>query len=232
MAAAGQFASVLFGCHRTSLNSLFTMRSSPNPDQRRRALCDVAIRLLAEGGLKSATHLKVDRAAGFPVGTTSFYFRTSSALLCAVAERVAELDLKDLRAATRDPGGDGRPSGLATLVVRSGTGARLGRTKARHELALQAARDPKLADALRSSTDEFSALIRDVVVRLQPRRGQRNPAPVDAQTFAVTMFIGGVMLAATTGGRMVGTAAELDVLISGIVGGLDGSPPGTVRGTR
>ena len=196
------------------------MRTSPNPEQRRRTLCDVAIRLLAEGGLKSATHLKVDRAAGFPDGTTSFYFRTSSALLCAVAERVAELDLKDLRAATRDPGGDSRASGLATLVIRCGSGVRLVRTKARNELALQAARDPDLAAALRGYTEEFSALIRDVVVRLQPRRGRAGPALLEAQTYAVTMFIGGVMLSAATGRRAAHSAADLDALISGIVRGL------------
>ncbi|WP_395307711.1 TetR/AcrR family transcriptional regulator [Mycobacterium sp. AMU20-3851] len=196
------------------------MRNSPNPEQRRRTLCDVAIRLLAEGGLKSATHLKVDRAAGYPDGTTSFYFRTSSALLSAVAERVAELDLKDLRAATRDPGDATRASGLATLVIRCGSGVRLVRTKARNELALQAARDPALAEALRGYTDEFSALIRDVVIRLQPRRRRADPALVEAQTYAVTMFIGGVMLSVATGHRAPHTAAELDVLISGMVRGL------------
>ncbi len=196
------------------------MRNSPNPEQRRRTLCDVAIRLLAEGGLKSATHLKVDRAAGFPDGTTSFYFRTSSALLCAVAERVAELDRKDLRAATRDPGDADRASGLATLVVRCGSGVRLVRTKARNELGLQAARDPALAEALRGYTDEFSALIRDVVLRLQPRRRGGDSASIDAQTYAVTMFIGGVMLATVTGHRAAHTAHELDVLIAGIVRGL------------
>jgi hypothetical protein len=38
-----------------------------------------------------------------PECTTSFYFRTRAALLRAVAERVAELDLKDLTAATSAP---------------------------------------------------------------------------------------------------------------------------------
>ena len=124
------------------------MRSRPNPKQRRRILCDAAIRLLAEGGVKSATHLRVDRKAGFPDGTTSFYFRTSSTLLQAVAERIAELDLRDLTAATGEPGDASHPSGLATLVTRSVSGVRLVRTKARNELALQASRDPVLAGAL------------------------------------------------------------------------------------
>ncbi len=71
-------------------------RRKPNPDQRRRELCDAAIQLLADDGAKGLSHLKVDGRAGVPDGTTSFYFRTRSALLHAVAERMVELDLAAL----------------------------------------------------------------------------------------------------------------------------------------
>lgn len=196
------------------------MRRSPNPEQRRRVLCDAAIRLLADDGVKGVTHLKLDRKVGVPDGTTSFYFRTSSALLRAVADRVAELDLKDLTAATREPADPSQPSGLAKLVIRSTTGARLNRTKARNELALQASRNPILADALRHYTDEFSAVIRDAVVRFQPSGVELDPVLVDEQTYAVGMFIGGVMLALASGDRRIRTAEELDWLISSIVSGI------------
>ena len=85
-------------------------RRKPNPDQRRRELCDAAIQLLAEDGAKGLSHLKVDAHAGVPDGTTSFYFRTRSALLRAVAERMAELDLATLQAVadSRRPRGRGR----------------------------------------------------------------------------------------------------------------------------
>src|SRR5690625_2622617 len=145
------------------------MRRKPNPDQRRRELCDAAIRLLADDGIKGVSHLKVDRKAGVADGTTSFYFRTRSALLQAVAVRVSELDLKDLTAATDDGRPDAQhPSGLAVLVMRSATGTQLIRTKARQELALQAVRDPQLDAAFRTYSDRFLALIRDAVLRLQP----------------------------------------------------------------
>lgn len=201
------------------------MRSKPNPEQRRRALCDAAIRLLADGGLKGVTHLRVDRKAGFPDGTASFYWRTSSALLRAVAERVAELDLKDLAAATRESTDAAGPSGLAILVSRSLRGARLLRTKARNELALQAARDSELSEALRRNTDEFMALIRDAVLRLQPGGHPPDPGQIDQQAYAVAMFIGGVMQDAASGGRRVHDAAELDFLISGIADGIRRRPP-------
>ncbi|HEU4360662.1 MAG TPA: TetR family transcriptional regulator [Mycobacterium sp.] len=198
------------------------MRRRPNPDQRRNELCDAAIRLLADDGIKGVSHLKVDRKAGVPDGTTSFYFRTRSALLQAVAARVAELDLKDLTAATRAQLPSGamtvdEPSRLATLVMRSATGARLVRTKARYELALQAVRDSVLGAALQSYSDEFLALIRDAVLRLQ---NVPNPELAEQQAYAVMMFLSGVMLAMASGDRSIRTAQQLDGLISGIVLGI------------
>jgi DNA-binding transcriptional regulator YbjK len=46
---------------------------------------------LADHGANGVTHRKVDRQAGVPDGTTSFYFRTRLALLRGVAERPAAL---------------------------------------------------------------------------------------------------------------------------------------------
>lgn len=200
------------------------MRRKPDPDRRRRELCDAAIRLLADDGVKGVSHLKVDRKAGFPEGTTSFYFRTRSALLQAVALRVAELDLKDLTTATRSPSSTpAGPSGLATLVIRSARGARLIRTKARQELALQAARDPQLDAAFHSYGDRFVALIKDAVLQLQPADTAADPDLADRQAFVVMMFIGGVMQALAAGDRRIRDAEELDALISGIVAGISSS---------
>lgn len=105
-------------------------RRKPNPAERRRDLCDAAIRLLADDGAKGLSHLKVDRKAGVPDGTTSFYFRTRSALLRAVAERSAELDLAELQAIadTSDAGGEAptprgcRRSSSRPAATRSCTG--------------------------------------------------------------------------------------------------------------
>src|SRR6201982_4075974 len=91
-------------------------RRKPNPDQRRRELCDAAIQLLADDGAKGLSHLKVDGRAGVPDGTTSFYFRTRSALLRAVAERMVELDLAALQSvpdSANNPGANLWPSGLS-----------------------------------------------------------------------------------------------------------------------
>lgn len=174
------------------------------------------------------THRKVDRKAGVSDGTTSFYFRTRSALLHAIAARIADLDLKELIAATRlAPQSESnsamhpvQPSGLATLVMRSATGARLIRTKARYELGLHATRDPVLEQALRGYTEGFFGLIREAVMRSQPDGHGPDPTMANQQAYVVMMFISGVMLALSRGDSRIRTAEELDVLITGIVAGI------------
>src|SRR5436305_15331233 len=102
-------------------------RRKPNPTERRRDLCDAAIHLLAHDGAKGLSHLKVDRKAEVPDGTTSFYFRTRSALLRAVAERLAELDLASLQSVADSA--DGRaernplpsPARLSQVVLQART---------------------------------------------------------------------------------------------------------------
>src|ERR1700753_2698546 len=86
-------------------------RRKPNPAERRRDLCNAAIQLLAADGAQGLSHLRAARRAGVPDGTTSFYFRTRSALLRAVAERLAELDLATLQSvADSADGRGGHPS--------------------------------------------------------------------------------------------------------------------------
>jgi len=210
------------------------MRRKPNPDQRRRELCDAAIQLLASDGVKGVSHLKVDRKAGVPDGTTSFYFRTRSALIHAVAARVAELDLAELTAATKLPSAsDGDlpgTSGLARLVMRSATGARLTRTKARYALVLQAAGEPGFDEDIRRNNDRFLDVIRDVVLRLQPPGHNPTPALAEEQAYAVMMFISGVMLGFVSGDRMIRSAEQLDRLIAGIIAGVGAGQEKNING--
>ncbi|AFR46680.1 transcriptional regulator, TetR family [Gordonia sp. KTR9] len=59
-------------------------------DDRRRALADAGLEVLADSGARGLTHRAVDRAAGVPVGTTTNYFRSRSALLTGLVERIYE----------------------------------------------------------------------------------------------------------------------------------------------
>ena len=60
----------------------------PRPGDRRPLICDQAITVLADGGARALTHGAIDRAAGLPKGSTSYYFRTREALISATIERI------------------------------------------------------------------------------------------------------------------------------------------------
>ncbi|MFE3557690.1 TetR/AcrR family transcriptional regulator [Streptomyces sp. NPDC059193] len=135
----------------------------PTPDRgpdRRTLIADSAIGLVAAGGLRALTHRAVDAAAGLPAGSTSYYFRTRTALIAACYGRLAELDLADLDAdgpplplaplgPLAPPGPPGPPdreaaaAALAGLLYRWLTTGRE-RQLARFELSLEAARTPEL----------------------------------------------------------------------------------------
>ncbi|OBH98616.1 TetR/AcrR family transcriptional regulator [Mycobacterium sp. E2733] len=202
-------------------------RRKPNPGERRRDLCDVAIQLLADDGAKGLSHLKVDRKAGVPDGTTSFYFRTRSALLRAVAERLAELDLADLRSVADDSDGRGdnpSPSRLSQVVIRSGNEPQLFRTKARYELTMQAARDPSLAAILQRATDEFTKLHREILVQLMPHGADLDPAVVEDLSNVTLTFINGLLQRLAHGDRLIDTAEQLDGILSAMAVGILKSP--------
>ena len=57
---------------------------------RRSAILDAAIDLLATKGLPGVTHRSVDEAAGLPEGSCSYYFGKKTALLIAAAERLGD----------------------------------------------------------------------------------------------------------------------------------------------
>lgn len=199
---------------------LARIRRRPDPTQRRRDLCDAAIVLLAEKGAKGLSHLKVDRAAGVPAGTTSFNYRTRSALLHAVAERVTELDLVDLAAVTESAQHHDGPSVLARAVFASSVEPGLTRTRARYELLLHSARDPVLMQAIRVTASRFLRLTRTAVVNMRPNELPPSPEIVDDQTLAVVSFIEGVLLGFARGDRSVRDAVHLDRLLSAVVTGV------------
>ncbi|MFJ6367361.1 TetR/AcrR family transcriptional regulator [Streptomyces virginiae] len=73
-----------------------TPRTRPPEADRRTLIADTAIDLVAAAGLRGLTHRAVDGAAGLPAGSTSYYFRTRTALIGACYARLAELDLGDV----------------------------------------------------------------------------------------------------------------------------------------
>lgn len=207
--------------HRPALTDTHTVMSISTPrkrngDERRRELCDAAIQVLAEHGSRGLTHGRVDRHAGVPDGTTSYYYRTRAALLRGVGKRVADMDVANLRSVSDEPLDPQSPfSHLAQLVIIQAHGAGLALNRARHELILGAARDPDLAQTSQEFIARIIAMAQDAIAHLQP--GNNDSALLEAQTTAVTTFIAGVFTRLVAGDRTINDAEQLARFMQAVV---------------
>ncbi|MEW1762052.1 TetR family transcriptional regulator [Streptomyces cyaneofuscatus] len=117
----------------------------PLPD-RRDLIADAALSTVASAGLRGLTHRAVDTAAGLPAGSTSYYFRTRSALISACYLRLAELTVADVDRWQAEHGGTDPDSAAEALAVLLHHWLTVGRDRqlARFELSLEATRRPEL----------------------------------------------------------------------------------------
>jgi DNA-binding transcriptional regulator YbjK len=126
----------------------------PLGEDRRAAIADAAIHLVATRGLRGLTHRAVDEEAGLPPGSTSYYLRTRGALLTACVNRMLERDLA--RSSATDPPTDpqaqpptdGELQELLVSMVVNLVRDRPDDLIARYELSLEASRQPELRDAI------------------------------------------------------------------------------------
>ncbi|MBX6750054.1 MAG: TetR family transcriptional regulator [Micromonosporaceae bacterium] len=118
--------------------------------ERRAALADAGLRVLAATGARGLTHRAVDAEAGVPVGTTSNYFRSRDALLGALSERIMERFAPDDRVlaelGAREPSLELFTDYVRYIVERTTRQPEL--TRALIELRLEAVRRPGLARIL------------------------------------------------------------------------------------
>ena len=185
---------------------------------RRALIADAAISTLARDGMRGLTHRAVDRAAGLPEGSASYYFRTRQALLQATVERLAELTTTDMldsaamldsTATPAKPGHDldALAAVTAALIEYWLTTGRQ-RQLARYELSLEATRRPELRQTLVTT----GAAIRAVVADLFAAAGVREPHQ-RAADFAA--FIDGLLFDQIAGaGSRELTTADLRAAIA------------------
>lgn len=189
--------------------------------RRRRELCDAAIELIADSGIRALTHRAVDKQIGLAEGTTSGYFRTRDALLRAVFDRVADRYLCDMIAWTEGTGtGSGHPGtlGLAHMVMlyAEGSGALL--NKARVELTFHAVRDPDLDERVKAIGWEFYTRAK-AVIAADPAAAS-DPVALEHQTFVTLTFLDGVFNGFARNLPMFADATELNSHIQGILRGI------------
>lgn len=152
-------------------------------------IADTAIATLAREGMRGFTHRAVDRAAGLPEGSTSYYFRTRAALVFATLARMAELDTLDL-GDLPNLGGKVDVETLTDLttavLVRWLTEGRE-RTLARYELSLEATRRPEL----RAMMAEFGSTFRHMAETVLAAAGASEPR---RRGHALVAFVDGLVL--------------------------------------
>ena len=119
-------------------------------DERRSALADAGIRVLADEGARGLTHRAVDAAAGTPRGTASNYFPSRDELIAALVERIEQRLTPDPDAipstASRRPDAALFADYVRDVVRRLGADPHV--SLALFELRLEAARRPAVAHAL------------------------------------------------------------------------------------
>lgn len=124
--------------------------------ERRTALTDAAIEVLARDGARGLTYRAVDTEAGVPPGTTSNYFRSRDQLLAEAGARV-HVRLSAPEEVMADPRAEEPSTGrvaalLGDLMTRLTT--RRSSYLALLELRLEANRRPELAAALTATVKE------------------------------------------------------------------------------
>lgn len=170
--------------------------------ERRDAIADAAIHLIATRGLRGLTHRAVDAEVGLPPGSTSYYLRTRQALLTACLDRLMVLDEAAMLPVTSERPAFGASIadelvGVVIAIARDRPESQV----ARYELAHEATRNPELWVVL----DRHARRLRTALAQLLHHLG----IP-DAQQAAwpVAAMLDGVLRDRVAG--LSGTLSEAD----------------------
>ncbi|WP_370500445.1 TetR/AcrR family transcriptional regulator [Mycolicibacterium sp. jd] len=178
-------------------------RRRPNAAERRHQLCDAAIALLAEEGPRGLSHLKVDRRAGVPDGTTSFYYRTRAALLQGVADHLARYDADAFAEAfddVPDEAGDDLLRMLAEQVLLVRDEPHLSRVRARLELTMLAKGDAGIAAGFQQVSESYRLVTERLVTAMQHgRAAPLDRSLLDEQVSVVLTYLSGLVFAFANG---------------------------------
>lgn len=158
--------------------------------------------MLAEDGPRGLSHLKVDRRAEVPDGTTSFYYRTRTALLHGVADQLVRYDAEAFTDAFETaPLDDGAviAAQLARQILSIRDEPQLSRTRARLELTLLSRNDPVISANFQQIGESMRALVERLVVAVQTGTRPLDRSLLDEQVSVVLSYLGGRILAFANG---------------------------------
>jgi DNA-binding transcriptional regulator YbjK len=183
-------------------------KTVPLGEDRRDAIADAAIHLVATRGLRGLTHRAVDTQAGLPPGSTSYYLRTRKALLDACVRRMLA---RDLTAQPSSPN-----AGLEELLVGMVLDLVRDRTDdlvARYELSLEASRQPELREAIIQGGRQ----LRDGLTGLLEALGVPD---AEEATWPVAAMLDGLMYDRVAGAGVTMSPAAYESAVRRAVGAL------------
>ncbi|MEV8439106.1 TetR/AcrR family transcriptional regulator [Actinosynnema sp. NPDC051121] len=192
--------------------------------ERRAALADAAIHVVATKGMRGLTHRAVDAQAGVPTGSTSAYFRTRKALVEGVVQRLSDLDDAEMVAAgltvPLDP--DRLAESVARVLDHWMTAGRE-RTLARYACLLEATHHPELRGIL-AHGERPRAQARELLAAL----GAEDP---ERQSRELVAFVDGLVFDRLVGAGALGapdpgtpeSVAELTAAVRAALRGVLGS---------
>ena len=125
------------------------MKVSPSTD-RREAIADAAISLVAAEGLRSLTHRAIDRSLDLPAGSTSYYARTRRQLIELMVHRLATRTVADMAAPPSPSSPPSLSDGPASLLDR--LAERAADHRVRYALLVDLADDPELHPLLTTAS--------------------------------------------------------------------------------
>lgn len=128
-----------------------------------------AIELLADEGIRSLTHLRVDERAGLARGSTSNVYRTREALLVGVARHMADTDLPLVTAGFAAGTADELIESLVTLFDVL-TVENRAMTAARLALFVEAGHEPAVRAALAEGRSSLESVILPALAALGAAR--------------------------------------------------------------
>jgi DNA-binding transcriptional regulator YbjK len=174
-------------------------------NDRRSVLLDEARRIVAGGGLGAMTHRSVEKAAGVPHGSVTYWFGSRDGLLDALVDAMSS-DCAQEVAAIAESIQRGEMTDPAQIAAEMGVWMDEGRELhlARLELELAAARDERLREKMTDTAVLFWNLCLPLVTALG------SPAP-ERDARAMATMVDGVLL-----DRLARRDADDDVLESAI----------------
>lgn len=153
---------------------------------RREALLEAAIRVVAAQGMRGLTHRAVEMEAAVPHGSTTYYFGTRHDLLVALMGYMAERGQKAMEPIARglalslaDRSKPVDLDAIATALV-AWIDASAEIELARYELQVTAARDPEMKQLMTESCNVFRQMCMPIVIACGSKDPDRDSHVVQA----------------------------------------------------